>query len=103
MRKYLAAPDCHIASDGQLKARHPLSHHAWAGRCFLFAQDLQRKDAVQHAEQSLKAPLLSKLLRSVVIDGSDNGAEAELKLHLRDDSPRQVAVQEERAAPPYDA
>ena len=50
-----------------------------------------------------KAPMLSKLLRSVVIDGSDNGAEAELKLHLRDDSPRQVAVQEERAAPPYDA
>ena len=53
--------------------------------------------------KSLKAPMLSKLLRSVVIDGSDNGAEAELKLHLRDDSPRQVAVQEERAAPPYDA
>ena len=47
--------------------------------------------------------MLSKLLRSVVIDGSDNGAEAELKLHLRDDSRRQVAVQEERAAPPYDA
>ena len=50
-----------------------------------------------------KAPMLSKLLRSVVIDGSDNGAEAELKLHLRDDSRRQVAVHEERAAPPYDA
>ena len=47
--------------------------------------------------------MLPKLFQSVVIDACDNGAEAELKLHLRDDSPRQVAVQEERAAPPYDA
>ena len=44
--------------------------------------------------------MLPKLFQSVVIDACDNGAEAELKLHLRDDSPRQVAVQEERAAPP---
>ena len=46
--------------------------------------------------------MLPKLFQSVVIDASDNGAEAELKLHLRDDSRRQVAVQEERAAPPHD-
>ena len=44
--------------------------------------------------------LQGKQLRAVVIDANDNGAEAELKLHLRDDSRRQVAVQEERAAPP---
>ena len=51
----------------------------------------------------MKALTAAQAFQSVVIDASDNGAEAELKLHLRDDSPRQVAVQEERAAPPYDA
>ena len=76
---------------------------ALARTTILFAQDRLRKDAVQDAQQSLKAPPAAQAFQSVVIDASDNGAEAELKLHLRDDSRRQVAVQEERAAPPYDA
>ena len=76
---------------------------ALAQTTILFAQDRLRKDAVQDAQQSLKAPPAAQAFQSVVIDASDNGAEAELKLPLRDDSRRQVAVQEERAAPPQDA